>query len=504
MAANGHSYGSPQMPFRTLIVGAGEGAKLLVRELVDDPAWGFTPIGFVDDEVGKVGLRVQGLPVLGSTLDIPRIVARDQVDVVIIAIPSAGELVFGRIAEIAGRSGAKVLTMPSIGSLLRGHASTRTLRGVLDTDILGRSVVAPDIELCRRFVAGRRVIVTGAAGSIGSEVARQVAQLEPELLLGLDINESDLFDLQQELRGTAAESALQPVVASVTDRRKVERIFRTYQPEVVFHAAAYKHVPMMEAYPEEAVKVNAIGTFDLAEIAGECGAHRFVLVSTDKAVRPSSVMGSTKRLAEIIVNALATDRGLSACAVRFGNVLGSRGSVIPLFERQIASGGPVTVTDARMRRYFMTIREAASLIIQAGAFGDRGVIYMLDMGDEVSILDLARRMIELHGLKAGTDIDVVFTGLRPGEKLREDLSHDFEAARPTTHAKIRILREPPEHAPGLAAVELALDRLRAAVDGLPADAIRDNVLQAIAQLDSGGAAGGARETATPVPALGGR
>lgn len=467
---------------RTLIAGAGEGGKLLAAELRGSPGWGFEPVCFVDDDPAKQGLELLGLPVVGSMSDIPSVVERYQIGVVVIAVPSAPEITLGRIAAFARNTPAQVMSMPSIGALLRGVATTKTLKPFDVHDVLGRPVVLPQFELCREMIAGRRVLVTGAAGSIGRELTRQVAQLEPATLLGLDNNESELFDVEQEHRDTPAESRFIPLVASVTNRRKMESVFTRFKPEIVFHAAAFKHVPMMERYPDEAVFVNTISTYELAEQCAASGVDRLVLVSTDKAVRPSSVMGASKRLAEIAIKAVARERGLSACAVRFGNVLGSRGSVIPLFEKQIAAGGPVTVTDERMMRYFMTIPEAASLIIHAGAFADSGVIYMLDMGDEVSILDLARRMIQLHGMREGRDIQIRVTGLRPGEKLREDLSNDFEAAEITPHAKIRILKEA-EQPWGLSDVRARIDGLRAAaIDGEPGK-IREAVMQCVRELD---------------------
>jgi FlaA1/EpsC-like NDP-sugar epimerase len=426
-----------------LLVGAGGGGALIAREMRGNPNWGYWPVGFVDDDLAKAGTRVCGLPVLGPTSAIPALVRREHIDAVVIAIPSAPELVVNRIAELARQTPAQVLKMPHLGETLYGRGKSANLQSVRVTDVLGRDIVTADLDRCRAFISGRRVLVTGAAGSIGRDVARQVAQLQPELLIGLDINESDLFDLQQELKSLDPPVAFRPLVASITHRKRIDAIFNEYRPEIVFHAAAYKHVPMMEEYPQEAIWSNTIGTYETARAAADAGVERFVLVSSDKAVRPSSVMGATKRLAEIVLRAVSDETGLSACAVRFGNVLGSRGSVIPIFEKQIAAGGPVTITDPRMKRYFMTIPEAAALIIQAGAFGDRNVIYMLDMGEEIAIKDLAERMIRLHGLRVGTDIEIVYTGLRPGEKLREELSLDFETAGLTSHPKVRILSEGP-------------------------------------------------------------
>ena len=468
----------------TLLIGAGGGGRLMANEMRSNPAWGYWPVAYLDDDPVKIGTRIEGLPVIGTTEAIATIVQREHIEAIVIAIPSAPETVINRIAEFARQTPARVLSMPHLGESLRGSSGQMKLRSVEITDILGRPVVSPDLDRCGSFISGRRVLVTGAAGSIGSEVARQVARLSPEVLIGLDVNESDLFDLQQELIGRAFSAPFVPVVASITNRARIEAMFAEFRPEIVFHAAAYKHVPMMEEYPQEAVWSNTLGTFETARAAAAVGVQRFVLVSSDKAVRPSSVMGATKRLAELALRSVSDETCLSSCAVRFGNVLGSRGSVIPTFEKQIKAGGPLTVTDPRMKRYFMTIPEAAGLIVQAGAFGDRNVIYMLDMGDEVAIKDLAERMIQLHGLRVGTDIDISYTGLRPGEKLREELSLDFEAAQTTPHPKIRILASAP-HAPswpGLVAAQMA-ELVKIASSGTR-DEIRRTVLAQVEAADN--------------------
>lgn len=424
----------------TLLIGAGQGGEMLVRELQSNYGANLWPVAFVDDDLSRVGNRVCGVPVLGTTDTIPAIVEREHIESIVVAIPSASPIALQRIIGVARDTGLPVLSMPGIRQILRGEEAT-VLKAVPTSDLLGRPVVETDATRARQFLGGKRVLVTGAAGSIGREVVLQALRGEPATIYGLDINESDLYDLQQELKARKLTTEFIPVVASVIDTRYLNRLMDQIQPNVVFHAAAYKHVPLMEDYPHEAIQTNIKGTWNVAQASARLGVERFVLVSTDKAVRPSSVMGASKRIAEIVVRDIAMTTGLSACAVRFGNVLGSRGSVIPLFERQIAAGGPVTITDRRMTRYFMTIPEAAGLIIEAGAFGDFGVIYMLDMGEPVKIVDVAERLISLHGKRPGIDIPVTYSGLRPGEKLFEELSLDFEAARETGHSKIRILDE---------------------------------------------------------------
>ena len=384
-----------------LIVGAGSGGRVLAWELRANPQWKLWPRGFVDDDHGKIGRLIAGLPVLGDSDAIPALVQSEEIDVVVIAVPSAPTSVHSRLSEIARSTSARVLTMPPIGSILKGNSSVTTLKSVRPVDVLGRPVVEPDRDSCLQFIRGRRVLVTGAAGSIGAELATQIADLGPEQLVLLDTNETGLHDLSLDIRRHTRDVEVQMVIASVTDSPRIGRVFRTFRPEIVLHAAAYKHVPAMEAQPGQALETNVVGTDVVVRHAAAFGAERFVLVSTDKAVRPSSVMGATKRLAELAVAVVGKETGLSVCSVRFGNVLGSRGSVIPTFERQIRAGGPVTVTDERMKRYFMTIPEAVSLIIQAGAFGHRNVTYILDMGEPVAITDLARRVIQLHGLQPG-------------------------------------------------------------------------------------------------------
>lgn len=463
-----------------VVVGAGSGGKLLIEELRRQTDIKYWPIAILDDDVTLIGQRIANVPVVGNVESLPAVAAREQVDTVLIAIPSANDVVVQRITQIAQSAQLRVLTMPSIASILEGEQAGR-LQPVQTRDLLGRPVVLTNDERAKAFLMHKRVLVTGAAGSIGSEVVRQAMRGEPAVIIGLDNNESGLFDLQQELRVSHPDREFVPVVASIVDEARLDWLMQRYAPQVIFHAAAYKHVPLMEQFPYEAIATNVQGTAILTASARRFNVERFVMVSTDKAVRPSSVMGASKRIAELIVRDATRDGGLSACAVRFGNVLGSRGSVIPLFEKQIADGGPLTITDVRMTRYFMTIPEAAGLIIEAGAFGDSGVTYMLDMGDPVKIVDVAERLIQLHGKRPGIDVEIVVTGLRPGEKLFEELSLDFETARLTDHPKIRILDE--GHAIVRVPTSQIIERLsQVARDGYPED-VRDAVLRAVMEAD---------------------
>lgn len=424
---------------RVLIVGCGTRGRYIARELRELEHLHIVPVGFVDDDDSNKGRRFDRLPVLGEYAAIPEIVRRRHVSVIIVAVPSASLERLEEISKIARSTGVRVIVLPSFESMVKGAGRSEDFQKLRMADVLGRPIVDSDLECSRAFITNRRVLITGAAGSIGQELSCQVASLSPAEVILFDVDESGLFDLEQRLNRELPNVYTTSIVGSVTDVQRLDTVFDMLNPEIVFHAAAYKHVPLMEKYPGEAVRTNALGTRNVALAAATHGIRRFVLVSTDKAVRPVNVMGATKRLAEILLADISLRTGLSSCSVRFGNVLGSRGSVIPTFERQIEFGGPVTVTDPRMRRYFMTIPEAASLIIQSGAFGEKDVICILDMGEDVAILDLAKRVIELHGLRPYIDIPIEFTGIREGEKLREDLSNDFEWAKPSQHPKIRTV-----------------------------------------------------------------
>ena len=445
-----------------VIVGAGDAGQLVVKEMQRNPALGYTPIGLLDDDPRKRNLRLHGVRVLGTTAELEHVIRDRRPDEVLIAIPSASGELRARIFETARALDVPVKTLPSLSDLVSGDADlARQLRPVEVEDVLGREPVDVDFASISDYLKGEVVIVTGAGGSIGSELCRQIARIEPAKLVLLDHAEPALFEVERELvreRGFLAAAA---VVGDVRDPVKLRQVFDKYRPGVVFHAAAYKHVAMMEANPLEAVRNNTLGTRVLADVAVEYGAKRFVLVSTDKAANPKTVMGQSKALAEWIIETWGhrADVGTRFVGVRFGNVLGSSGSVVPIFRRQIARGGPVTVTHPEMTRFFMTIPEAVQLIVQAGAIGGRGQVYVLDMGEPVRIVDLAEKMIRLSGKEPGADIAIEFVGPAPGEKLHEELVGDGETVSPSRHAKIDLITRPPVDADWLEAELALLERL---------------------------------------------
>jgi len=425
---------------RVLIVGAGAAGQMIAREIAENFSLGMEQVGFVDDDRQKIGTRIHGVKVLGGHEQIADICGKYDVDEIIIAIPSARPSVVRHIVEHCREVSATFRILPGIGDLIDGKVSVGALRKVDLEDLLGRDPVALDTELLHRHITGRTVMVTGAAGSIGSELCRQIARLSPGRLVLFEIAESPLFYFEMEMREKFPAVDLFPVIGDVRDRGRVEEIVRGHRPAIIFHAAAYKHVPMMEVHPVEAVKTNVLGTRIVAEAAAKFGVERFVLVSTDKAVRPTNVMGATKRLAELVIQNVASRKGPTVfVAVRFGNVLGSVGSVIPIFRRQLMTTGKLTVTHKDASRYFMLIPEAAGLILQAGAMGDGGEVFVLDMGEPVKILDLAKNLIRLSGKELGVDAEIVFTGLRPGEKLHEELVVEGEDVSGTTHPKVMKL-----------------------------------------------------------------
>ncbi len=421
-----------------LLVGAGRAGLLAAKEIQGRGDMGVEIRGFVDDDPEKQGAVIQGIRVLGTSRDLPRLVAEHGVDHVIITIAQAGRRELRRIIEICDACRVRTRIIPGLYEILDGRVEISAIRDVQIEDLLGREPVRLEEEEIAAFLRGRAVMVTGAGGSIGSEMARQVARFEPSSLLLVERAEFALFDIDRELRQAWPERVIVPLVGDVCDEPRMRHLMEAHRPAVVFHAAAHKHVPMMEANPGEAVKNNVLGTWTAGVAAAEAGAEAFVLISTDKAVRPTSVMGASKRVAELVIQDLNGRYATRFLAVRFGNVMGSAGSVIPIFREQIKRGGPVTVTHPDMVRYFMTIPEASQLVLQAGAMGEGGEIFILDMGEPVRILDLAKDMISLSGLKPFEDIDIVFTGVRPGEKLFEELETVGEHIAKTRHPKIFI------------------------------------------------------------------
>jgi FlaA1/EpsC-like NDP-sugar epimerase len=428
-----------------LVVGAGDAGQLVIREMQRNRQLGYTPIGLIDDDPRKKNLRIHGVRVLGTIDELRHILRDNRPDEVILAIPSASGDMRQRVVNLTREGNVPVKTLPGLYELIAGESDLATqIRPVQVEDVLGREPVEVNLEAAAAYLKEETVLVTGAGGSIGSELCRQIARVGPQRLILVDQGETALFEIERELVDERGFAASIPVLADCKSRTKMRQVFERYQPGVVFHAAAYKHVPLMEANPLESVRNNSLATRVLVEAAAEHGAKRFVLISTDKAVNPKTVMGQSKALCEWIVEAYGAREDVATryVAVRFGNVLGSSGSVIPIFRRQIAKGGPVTVTHPEMTRYFMTIPEAASLVVQAGSIGGRGDVFVLDMGEPVRILDLAMQMIRLSGKDPEHDIDIEIVGSRPGEKLHEELWGEGEVAEPTVHAKIRRVRGP--------------------------------------------------------------
>jgi len=449
---------------RAIIAGAGSAGEMILRELRSKADLGLAPVAFVDDDPSTHGLELGGLPVVGSPDRLAEFRARFLADELIIAIPSASGRAIRRLTELAQAAGLNARTIPAMHEILSGQVSVSSLRPIQIEDLLRREPVRLDLDRLGALVEQRTVLVTGAGGSIGSEIARQVAALGPERLVLLGHGENSIFDIIQELGRTFPGVSVQPVVADIRDRGRIERTFRAHRPSLVLHAAAHKHVPLMELNVIEAITNNIGGSRNVAEASVEFGAERLVMISTDKAVRPTNVMGATKRVAEQIVQELAQRSGQNFISVRFGNVLGSRGSVVPVFLRQIQAGGPVTVTHPDMRRYFMTIPESVQLVLQAASIGTGGEVFVLDMGESVKIVDLAADLIRLSGLEVGRDIELKFTGVRPGEKLYEELFFGKEHAEPTDHPKLLRAR----HAALAVGLSSLVDELLVqAADGRP-------------------------------------
>ncbi len=422
----------------TMIIGAGDAGNTLLKELQTSKFLEQNVCCIVDDDPGKRGKYLRGVLVAGDRHDIRRLAAEYDIDEIMIAIPSARHTVIQELLDICNQTSCKLKVLPGLYQLVNGDVSVSQLRNVEIEDLLGREPIDTKIDSIMGYVSGKTVLVTGGGGSIGSELCRQIARHEPKRLIIFDIYENNAYDIQQELKKQYPELDLVVLIGSVRNTHRINSVFEQYRPEIVYHAAAHKHVPLMEDSPNEAIKNNVFGTYKTAQAADKYGASRFVLISTDKAVNPTNIMGASKRLCEMVIQMMNSQSRTEFVAVRFGNVLGSNGSVIPLFKKQIAEGGPVTVTDPNIIRYFMTIPEAVSLVLQAGAFAKGGEIFVLDMGKPVKILDLALNLIRLSGYKPYEDIDIKFIGLRPGEKLYEELLTDEEGLQSTTNELIHI------------------------------------------------------------------
>lgn len=428
---------------RVLIIGAGRAGEQILRSILSFGFNAYNPVGFIDDDPTKKNILIHGLKVFGKMEELPKIVKEQRIEGAIVAVPSAGSEAIGFAVESARRAGIKkIKIIPPMEDIISGKSkiSIDTLKDLYMEDLLDRSPIVVDKKSIEDFLEGKKILITGAAGSIGSELCRQTAKFKPSLLLLLDQDETGIFNITGVLKEEFPELKTVSLVADIQDGGKIEKIFKDYAPQVVFHAAAYKHVPLMEAYPEEAVKNNVFGTLNLVEFSLKNRVDKFIFISTDKAVNPSSVMGATKRMGEMICQSFNQNGSTKFISVRFGNVLGSRGSVIPIFRDQIKRGGPVQITDSEMKRYFMITSEACLLVMQAGAMGEGGEVFVLDMGSPVRILDLAEKMIRLAGLEPNKDIAIVFTNIRPGEKISEELMTAEEGTDSTKNEKIFIAK----------------------------------------------------------------
>lgn len=433
---------------RVLIIGASDEGEMLLRELKKNPKMNYKPVGFLDRSTDRKGRRIHDVPVLGAIEDLGKIVRRKKVEEVIVADPSINGKAIREIMTVCRENGVHCKTVPAIADILRGRINITQIREINIEDLLGREHIELDRERIKAYLSGKRVMVTGAAGSIGSELCRQIMQIGPERLILFERTENELYKIDMEFSMHYSNGLYAPILGDVLDKGRLEAVMERFRPQVVFHAAAYKHVPITEAHPYEAIRNNIEGTMRVADASLRFGVEKFVLISTDKAVDPVNVMGATKRVAELICQGMnntgnpgTTDK-TRFIVVRFGNVLNSAGSVIPLFKQQIERGGPITITHPEMTRYFMSIPEAAQLVMQAGAMGEGGEIFVLDMGEPVKIVDLANDMIRLMGYSP-EDIEMVFTGLRPGERITESLVGVGEHIEPTAHEKILLVKSPP-------------------------------------------------------------
>ena len=454
-----------------LLIGAGDTGQLILRQLLQKSDSSTSVVGFLDDDVNKIGQRLHGVPILSKIESISTLMI--DFDEIYICVPSANREQMRFIVEQCKKTGKVFKTLPSLSEMIEGNISISQFREVSLLDLLGREEIKLDKSSINDFIKGKRVLVTGAGGSIGSELVRQCIKFEPSILVMMDISELNLFEIDREVIGEESNILFKPVLSDIRDYSVVDQVFNEFKPQVVFHAAAYKHVPMQEYFPWEAVKTNVFGTSNLSDISVKYDVEKFVLVSTDKAVKPVNVMGATKRLAEMVTQDFnRKNNETEFMAVRFGNVLGSSGSVIPIFQEQIKKGGPVTVTDPDMERYFMSIPEASQLILQAGSLGIGGEVFILDMGEPIKIIDIANELIRLSGYEPELDIPIEFTGTRPGEKKIEELSLPTEQLDKTKHDKIFVLNDPEIKIETLASIISGIKELENGLSGRTANQVR--------------------------------